>query len=80
MKILQFICSTGFYGAERWVLALSKHLPSHVTSELVVTLEPGTEELEVVNHFKNIGATHQIPMKGRFDLSAVTKLANLLEK
>ena len=80
MKILQFICSTGFYGAERWVLALSKHLPSHVTSELVVTLEPGTEELEVVNHFKSIGATHQIPMKGRFDLSAVTKLADLIKQ
>ena len=46
MKILQFICSTGFYGAERWILALSKHLPENVQSELVVTLEPGTEDLE----------------------------------
>jgi len=80
MKILQFICSTGFYGAERWVLALSKHLPQHVTSELVVTLEPGTEELEVVKQFKNIGATHHIPMKGRFDLSAVNKLAALIKE
>ena len=52
MKVLQFICSTGFYGAERWVLALSKHLPDSVSSELVVTLEPGTEELELVKQFK----------------------------
>ena len=76
MKVLQFICSTGFYGAERWVLALAKHLPRHVTSELVVTLEPGTEELELVKQFGAIGHTHAIPMKGRFDLSAVNKLEN----
>ena len=80
MKVLQFICSTGFYGAERWVLALSKHLPNHVTSELVVTLEPGTEELELVKQFKDIGATHHIPMKGRFDLGAINKLASLIKE
>lgn len=79
MKVLQFICSTGFYGAERWVLAISKHLPSHVTSELVVTLEPGTEELELVKQFAPIGTTHHIPMKGRFDLRAVNKLAALIQ-
>ncbi|MBT3137295.1 glycosyltransferase [Alteromonas sp. ALT199] len=80
MKVLQFICSTGFYGAERWVLALSKHLPDSVSSELVVTLEPGTEELELVKQFKAIGKTHQIPMKGRFDLRAVSKLADLIQE
>lgn len=80
MKVLQFICSTGFYGAERWVLALSKHLPESVSSELVVTLEPGTEELELVKQFKAIGKTHQIPMKGRFDLRAVSKLADLIQE
>ncbi|GEA10508.1 hypothetical protein KUL49_08830 [Alteromonas sp. KUL49] len=80
MKILQFICSTGFYGAERWVLALSKHLPSTVESELVVTLEPGTEDLELVKQFHPIGKTHQVPMKSRFDLGAVDKLAQLIRQ
>ena len=80
MKVLQFICSTGFYGAERWVLALSKHLPDSVSSELVVTLEPGTEELELVKQFKAIGKTHHIPMQGRFDLRAVSKLADLIQE
>lgn len=80
MKVLQFICSTGFYGAERWVLALSKHLPDSVSSELVVTLEPGTEELELVKQFKAIGKTHHIPMRGRFDLRAVSKLADLIQE
>lgn len=80
MKILQFICSTGFYGAERWVLALSKHLPSSVASELAITLEPGTDDLALVKQFKTIGQTHEIPMHGRFDLSAIKKLADLIEE
>ena len=80
MKILQFICSTGFYGAERWVLALSKHLPVDTTSELVVTLEPGTEDLELKKQFKSIGATHALPMKNRFDLGVVKKLAALIRE
>ena len=80
MKILQFICSTGFYGAERWVLALSKHLPNSVSSELVVTLEPNTEDLELVKQFQSIGKTHQVPMNGRFDLSIVKKLAEVIKE
>ena len=80
MKILQFICSTGFYGAERWVLALSKHLPADTTSELAVTLEPGTEDLELVKQFRSIGKTHQLSMKGRFDFGVVNKLATLLKE
>ena len=80
MKILQFICSTGFYGAERWVLALSKHLPEDTTSELVVTLEPGTEDLELVKQFSPIGTTHALPMKNRFDLGVVKKLAALIKE
>ncbi len=80
MRILQFICSTGFYGAERWVLALSKHMPESVTSDLVVTLEPGTESLELVKQFTPLGQTHAIQMQGRFDISAVKKLAALIKE
>jgi glycosyltransferase involved in cell wall biosynthesis len=80
MKVLQFICSTGFYGAERWVLALTKHLPAHTHSELAVTLEPGTEELELVKQFASLGKVHHIPMNGRFDLTAVNKLADVIRK
>ncbi len=80
MKILQFICSTGFYGAERWVLALAKHMPASVSSELVVTLEPGTEDLELVRQFAPLGPTHQIPMNNRFDLGVVKKLAALIKQ
>lgn len=79
MKVLQFICSTGFYGAERWILALTKHMPACVESHLVVTLEPGTEDLELVKQFSALGKTHQIEMRNRFDLSAINKIAELIK-
>ncbi|WP_338518247.1 glycosyltransferase [Alteromonas gracilis] len=79
MKVLQFICSTGFYGAERWILALTKHMPDDVESHLVVTLEPGTEDLELVKQFSALGKTHHIEMRNRFDLGAINKLAELIK-
>jgi glycosyltransferase involved in cell wall biosynthesis len=79
MKVLQFICSTGFYGAERWILALTKHMPDDVENHLVVTLEPGTEDLELVKQFSVLGKTHHIEMRNRFDLGAINKLAELIK-
>lgn len=79
MKVLQFICSTGFYGAERWILALTKHMPADVESHLVVTLEPGTEDLELVKQFSVFGKTHYIEMRNKFDFSAIKKLATLIK-
>ena len=76
MKVLQFICSTGFYGAERWILALTKHMPADVESHLVVTLEPGTEDLELVKQFSVFGKTHYIEMRNKFDFSAIKKTRN----
>ncbi len=82
LNVLQFICPTGFYGAERWILALCKHLDlSDVKSELVVTLETNTHDLKLVKEFSALGLpTHQLPMSGRFDLSAVKKLAALIKE
>ncbi|WP_414828102.1 glycosyltransferase [Alteromonas sp. H39] len=80
MKVLQFICSTGFYGAERWVLALTKHLPQTTTSELAVTDEPGTEELELVKQFTPLGKTHRLPMRNKFDIQVVRHLAKLIKE
>ena len=79
MKILQFNCSTGFYGAERWVLALARHLPDDVKSELAVTLEPGTEDLQLVREFMALGKTHQIPMNHKFDISVVDRLCKMIK-
>jgi glycosyltransferase involved in cell wall biosynthesis len=82
IKILQFICSTGFYGAERWVLALSNHLPTDTTeSMLATTLEENSTDLELVKQFKaQCGKTFEVPMKHKFDLSVVDKLADIITR
>lgn len=79
-KVLQFICSSGFYGAERWVLALSKNLDQErFLSELVVTIEGNAPEPEIVKHFEaSCGSVLQLPMKHKFDFSVVNKLAEYI--
>ena len=77
---MQFICPTGFYGAERWILALAKHLdPQQVRCELAISSEPSNQDLELTRQYKQLGlATHEIAMRGKFDLSAISKLAKVL--
>lgn len=82
LKVLQFICPTGFYGAERWVLALAKHLdPNSVTCDLAVTMEPGQKALELVSEYKKLNLnTYTIDMKNKFDLGAVGRLVKLIHE
>lgn len=82
INVLQFICPTGFYGAERWVLALAKHLDVNtVNCELAVTMEPDQKELELVKEYQKLNLPcHTIDMKSKFDLSAINKLADLVHK
>jgi glycosyltransferase involved in cell wall biosynthesis len=79
--ILQFICSTGFYGAERWILALCKNTPkSDAKYSLAVTQEDASQDLELVKHFaRDCGETYQAPMSNRFDKSVVDKLAHYIK-
>jgi len=82
INVLQFICPTGFYGAERWILALAKYLDRNkVKCDLVVTTEANNRDLEISRHYKALGLeTHEIPMSSKFDYSAISKLANLISE
>lgn len=82
INVLQFICPTGFYGAERWVIALAKHLePQQVRCDLVVTSESDNQDLELTKQYLSLGLdAYQVPMKHKFDLSAVRKLADLIKE
>lgn len=81
IRVLQFICPVGFYGAERWVLALINNSDTNlVTHDLAVTDEPDNQDLEIVTQFpKGEGQTHKIIMKSRFDLSVVNKLVEIIK-
>lgn len=78
--ILQFICSTGFYGAERWILALCKNTPKQdAKHSLAVTLEDNSKDLELVKQFrKDCGDAVEVPMNNRFDLAVINKLVQYI--
>ena len=80
INILQFICPTGFYGAERWILALAKHLdPNKVRCDLVVTSESGNKDLVLTQEYEKLGLNaFEIPMANKFDFAAVSQLVQLI--
>jgi glycosyltransferase involved in cell wall biosynthesis len=80
MHILQFICSTGFYGAERWILALCNNTQDpNVTYSLAVTDEAASKNLEIAAHFRrDCGDVFELPMAHKFDYKAVSALANYI--
>jgi len=82
IKVLHFICSTGFYGAEKWILALANNCDRNlVTSELVVTKEPSNGDLQLSKDFSALELkSHEIPMSSRFDLRAITGLVKLIKE
>jgi len=82
LKILHFICSTGFYGAEKWILALANNTDrNQITSELVVTRETENEDLQLAKEFTSLGLqTHHLPMSSRFDIRAVNSLVKLIKE
>ena len=81
LRVLQFITPSGFYGAERWVLALARNTdPGSVICDLAVTREgPGQDltlaELYPVDHGQ---AVHYLDMKGRFDLRVIAQLSRVI--
>ncbi len=81
LNILQFITPTGFYGAERWILALNNNLdPEEVRSDLVVTTE-GENKPEIIKHFKvDECQSFEIEMNARFSLSAIRELVKLIKQ
>ena len=82
VNVLQFICSTGYYGAERWVVALANNADRDVVNiELAVTQEHSDHQLQVSDEFINLGLpSHVIPMSGAFDLRLIKRLKALIKE
>lgn len=80
MRVLHFICPSGFYGAERWILALANNLDiAKVSSVLAVTRESADFPKAFVDEFKALDLpVHELSMDGRFDLRVLSKLSKLI--
>lgn len=82
INTLQFICPTGFYGAERWIVALGNNMnPDLVRCDLVVTKESAKQNLEIVEQFeKTKGSSFEIEMSNPFDFTAIKKLCEIIKQ
>lgn len=79
-KVLQFICPTGYYGAERWITALVKSLDtSLIESHVCITLEAesATDIVEYCEPFTS--KIHQIDMNSKFDIRVVNRLVRIIK-
>jgi glycosyltransferase involved in cell wall biosynthesis len=81
LRVLHLICPTGYYGAERWVLAQARHLPpARVEAHVAATREGDDPRPEILRRTEEAGLpAHEIRLTGRFDLRAVRRVAALAE-
>ena len=80
LNVMQFICPTGFYGAERWILALTKHLPTHIKSIIAVTQEPENHNTQLIREAQTLGfEIAEFPMTGKFDWSVVAHMVQYIK-
>lgn len=82
LRVLQFITPSGFYGAERWVLALANNLNrDHLVCDLAVTRESSAQDLTVAELYPgSVGEVHYLDMAGRFDFRVVKQLCDVIKK
>ena len=82
IKVLQFISPSGFYGAERWVLAFANNIdPQRMRCDLAVTRESPNQDLRVADfHPDSAGQVHYVDMAGRFDIRSVKTLVNIIRE
>ena len=81
INVMQFICPAGFYGAERWILALTKNLDrKKVNCHLAVTHESPDQNIAIYDRIKSFGfGAHKIRMSGRFDPAGINRLVKLIK-
>ncbi|WP_298447405.1 glycosyltransferase family 4 protein [uncultured Marinobacter sp.] len=81
LRVLQFITPAGFYGAERWVLALANNINrDDVICDLAVTRESPDQDLSVAEYYPRTDGqqVHYLEMNGRFDFRVVSRLCEVI--
>ncbi|WP_349343059.1 glycosyltransferase [Marinobacter sp. MMG032] len=80
IRVLQFICPTGYYGAERWINALvSANTDDAIEYHIAITDEPESSDEVLTRSILPEGQKHRLKMASKFDLLAIVRLARLLK-
>lgn len=83
IRILHFICPTGLFGAERWILALARNYVNHteVDCRLAISHETHNQNISVYEKYIKLGLpAYKVLMKGRFDPNGIWSLKKLIER
>src|SRR5689334_6422171 len=82
LRVLHLGSPTGLYGAERWIMALVKHLdPAEVHSIVGVIRDAPGYRAELCEQAQRIGAeTHVIDAFGKVNFSGVSKLRRFIRE
>ncbi len=80
MVVLHLGSPTGLYGAERWILALIRHLPIERIESIVAAVKdaPGDEPAICVEARKSGVRTHVFEAHGKVSWAAVTQLRQFI--
>jgi len=79
IHVLQLICPSGYYGAERWVNALlSVEAHPAIEQHVAITDEPGSSDEVLTRSPLPQSRQHRIPMTSKFDLRAISRLVKLI--
>lgn len=82
IRVLQLGSPTGLYGAERWILALIKHLdPEKVESLVAVIQDDPNLDAPLCREAEKLGfRAHVIEARGRVNLSALQQLRKYIQQ
>jgi glycosyltransferase involved in cell wall biosynthesis len=81
IRVLQFICPTGYYGAERWINALvSANTDDAIEYHIAITDEPESSDEVLTRSILPESQKHRLRMSSKFDLLAIVRLARLLKE
>lgn len=81
IRVLQLICPTGYYGAERWITALlGASEDTDIEHHLAITDEPGASDEVLQRCGLPYGRQHRIRMASKFDLFAIVRLVRLIRR
>jgi len=82
LRVAQYICSAGFYGAEKWTVALAANsVRDEVLHELLLTPDSDQTESQLSAEFVGLGlAVTEIPMKSRFDFGVVNDIVSYIQQ
>lgn len=80
IRVLHLGSPTGMYGAERWILALAKHLPVERVQSCIAVIKDAPElDAPLCQHAARLGFRTQVfECIGRFNFSAVVKLRRFI--